>query len=159
MRLFPVTKRDPRARALADRHYSRQKVGSREIGPPGQKLIYMTVDGRCLWGSHRPAPWAGIDRADGFMGHSCFIFRNEGPLLSSELIVEAVGLTAKVWGVAPFITYVAKDHVESPNPGYCFLVAGFEHNGWVESGKLGTLRRLIMKAGAVAEATKQGQLS
>jgi len=66
--------------------------------------------------------------------------------MSSDLIREAVALTEQRWGPADFWTYVAKDKVESSNPGYCFLAAGFEHDGWTESQKLGTLRRLVLRA-------------
>jgi len=140
-----VKKTDKRAVSLADRHYSRGKVGSREIGPPGQKIVLITENERAVWGSHRPAPWANIKRMDGFEGHSCFIFRNEDcGFLSSALIREAIGLTVEKWGVAPFLTYVAVTKVESPNPGYCFLKAGFEGIAFREKTKHGLMRKLVM---------------
>ena len=156
-----VTKRNRQARRMAARHYSfwrhHNRPMSNEVGPPGQKIILLTADSKALWGSHRPHPNAGIVRVDGLNGMFCFIFRNEGyPLaLSSELIREAVALTRSRWGIMDFWTYVAKDKIQSSNPGYCFLQAGFEHDGWVESAKLGTLRRLLMPAESVAsiEAT------
>jgi hypothetical protein len=140
-----VSKANRQARRMADRHYSFfGKPMSHEVGPPGQKIILLTADGRALWGSHRPAPWAGIVRADGLEGHHCFIFRNEGyaQVRSSDLIREAVSLTLQRWGPGDFWTYVGAEHVASENPGYCFLVAGWRHDGWVESAKLGRLRRL-----------------
>ena len=149
-----VSKANRHARRMADRHYSFQggpeRQMSHEVGPPGQKIIFLTEDGKAVWGSHRPAPWAGITRADNLSGHFCFIFRNEGyrPIRSSELIKEAVGRTIDRWGEADFWTYIGAEHVESANPGYCFLVAGFEHDGWVTSSKLGRLRRLKLPIGA-----------
>ena len=151
---LPVNKADRRAVGLADRHYSRQTPGSREIGPPGQKIILMTQDCRALWGSHRPAPWSGVKRADGFEGHTCFIFRNEGKELSSGLIREAVGLTRDMWGVADFMTYVSAEKVKSINPGYCFLRAGFEPDGWIE-GKHGRMRRLVMASSEVEHCAQK----
>lgn len=145
-----VKKTDRRAIALADRHYSRQKPGSRELGPPGQKIILLSNDQLAVWGSHRPAPWTGIKRMDGFEGHCCFLFRNEGAGLSSQLIREAVALTAKQWGIAPFITYVAVSKIASPNPGYCFKQAGFVHVKFRDKTKHGRMARLEMDAETVA---------
>ena len=147
-----VTKADSRAVALADDHYSRQTPGSREIGPPGQKLVLLSSDHTAVWGSHRPAPWTGIQRMDGFTGHNCFIFRNIGPTLSSALIWEAVGITALRWGVAPFLTYVAVDHVRSNNPGYCYIKAGFVRVGYRDQTKLGRMARLEMDITTVTDA-------
>ena len=147
-----VKKTDPMAVALADDHYSRQTPGSREIGPPGQKLVLLSPDHTAVWGSHRPAPWTGIQRMDGFKGHNCFIFRNTGPILSSSLIWEAVGITALRWGAAPFITYVAVDHVRSTNPGYCYIQAGFVRTGYRDQTKLGRMARLEMDIATVTAA-------
>ena len=134
---------------MADHHYTFRPGGKRmshEVGPPGQKIVFLTSDDKAVWGSHRPAPWAGIVRSDRLEGLFCFLFRNEGypHAPSSILTQEAVGLTALRWGLDDFWTYVAKEHVQSSNPGYCYLEAGFKHNGWVESTKLGVLRRLVM---------------
>jgi hypothetical protein len=147
-----VTKANRTAVALADDHYSRQTPGSREIGPPGQKLVLLSDDQTAVWGSHRPAPWVNLRRMDGFEGHSCFIFRNTGPALSSILIREAVAITALRWGVGPFITYVAVDHVRSTNPGFCFVKAGFTRTGYRDQTKLGRMARLEMDANAVSDA-------
>ena len=150
-----VTKGNRRARALADRHYSRGTIGAIGFAPPGQTIILLTPDEKALWGSHRPAPWAvddegeKITRIDGFEGHSCFIFRNEGAGLSSELIQEAVGITCHKWGAAPFLTYVAVEKVASVNPGYCYLKAGFKGVGYTKSGKHGVLRKLVMDEATV----------
>ena len=152
-----VSKANHQARRMTDRHYSfwrhHNRPASHEVGPPGQKVILLTSDCKAVWGSHRPAPWAGITRSDGLTGLFCFIFRNEGyPLaLSSELIREAVGITAAKWGADDFWTYVGTEHIKSSNPGFCFLKAGFEHDGWANSAKLGLLRRLRMPLRVVSE--------
>ena len=147
-----VSKCNPQARRMADRHYSYRPLKGRqrgpEVGPPGQKIVLLTEDGKALWGSHRPAPWTGLKRADGIDAWCCFIFRNEGypGAKSSVLIQEAVARTVQKWGIAPqgFITYVAQAHIQSTNPGWCYLQAGWEHDTWVWSAKLGWLRRLLL---------------
>lgn len=143
-----VSKCSSVARAFARPHYSIATPDA-ELGPPGQKLIWMGEDGKALWGSHRPAPWANVKRMDGFEGHSCFIFRNAGGPLSSLIIREAVALTALEWGVAPFITYVAIKKVKSPNPGYCFVKAGFHKASVKEKTKHRAVLRLEMDEAGV----------
>jgi hypothetical protein len=144
-----VSKCDKQAIRFAQPHYSIQTPNARELGPPGQKIVLMGEDGKALWGSHRPAPWAGIKRMDGFEGHSCFIFRNDGGPQSSRIIREAIAYTAAKWGLAAFITYVAIEKVASRNPGYCFLVAGFRKVSVKQKTKHGKMLRLEMDADEV----------
>lgn len=140
-----VSKCDKQAIAFAQPHYSIQTPNAAELGPPGQKIVLMGSDDKALWGSHRPAPWAGIKRMDGFDGHSCFIFRNEGGPLSSTIIREAVALTVAKWGLAAFITYVALKKIKNQrNPGYCFLMAGFHRVAIKAKTKHGPMLRLEM---------------
>jgi len=152
-----VSKCDSRARAFANRHYTYRPVKSRpmgkEVGPPGQKIVLLSYDSKAVWGSHRPAPWSGIKRLDGFEGASCFIYRNEGcPVVSSTLIREAVGLTAIKWGICDFLTYVGVEVVDSEVPGYCFIQAGFKaQKGFVHSSKIGWMKKLIMPSRKVSE--------
>lgn len=40
---------DPKTRALADRHYNRQKIGAAQFVPPGACLVLKTVDGSAAW--------------------------------------------------------------------------------------------------------------
>jgi hypothetical protein len=152
-----VSKCNPIARSLADGHYTYRPVKSRkmgrEVGPPGQKIVMLTPDGRAVWGSHRPAPWSGVKRADGFEGATCFIYRNTGySVMSSALIREAVGYTASLWGVSRFLTYVGVEYVGSSNPGYCFIKAGFVPlPGFSYSSKIGVMRKLVMTADEVGQ--------
>ena len=82
---------------------------------------------------------------DGFEGHSCFIFRNDGGPLSSLIIREAVGLTALKWEAAPFITYVAIEKVKHKrDPGRCFIKAGFRGIKVKQKTKHGPMLRLEM---------------
>lgn len=151
-----VSKCDKAACAFARPHYSRAKPDSKELGPPGQKIVLMGKDGRALWGSHRPAPWAKIKRMDGFEGHSCFIFRNDCGPLSSTLIRWAVAITAIEWNLAPFITYVAIDKVRAKvTPGRCFLLAGFEPIRIKEKTKHGPMLRMEMQYESVRKCVQE----
>lgn len=127
-----VTKFDARACALADRHYSRRKPGSGQFMPPGQTLVLLSRDERAVFGWWRPHPTSGLRAMNGLDGWTCTIFRNEGAGLSSELILDAERfLLTEGHDVGPdgFITYVWDEKVQSANPGYCFLKAGYRRAG------------------------------
>jgi hypothetical protein len=137
-------KSDPAALALADRHYSRRRPGSGQVGPPGRKVVLVTACGRALWLSH----WPDSDKSpsmDGLDAFRCSIFRNEGAGLSSELIVAAMILTEQAWG-APgpdgWVTWVDTTKVRSTNPGYCFVCAGWDvdHDWSPARGRRGKIR-------------------
>ncbi|MEF3312628.1 hypothetical protein PV433_27430 [Paenibacillus sp. GYB004] len=117
---------DQSGRLLADRHYSRQTVGHRQWNRPGRKLVLRTPQGDAIW-----VTWSGI-RDDGLQAWECSIFRNESQFLSSEMIRDAIEATYSEWGTPPpdgIITYVNSSKVRSPNPGFCFLKAGFRKIG------------------------------
>lgn len=116
---------DAAACALADRHYSRRRPRSGQIGPPGRKLVMVTPCERAVWLTHWPFAAIALDGMDAWR---CTIFRNEGAGLSSELIREAMDLTAQRWGEVPrdgWITWIDTRKVASANPGYCFKQAGW----------------------------------
>lgn len=116
---------DIAANALADRHYSRRRPGSGQVGPPGRKLVLVTPDERAVWLTHWPYPHLALDGLDAWR---CSIFRNEGAGLSSELIVAAMALTERLWTDRPkdgWVTWVDTRRVTSANPGYCFKKAGW----------------------------------
>lgn len=128
---------DHAAVRLADRHYSREKVGTPQVGGPGFLLVFVTPDELAVWISKRHSPEATTARAmaDGFLGYRCAMFRNETGQLGSPLIREAVAITERIWGPSPhgWMTYVDRSKIKSQNPGYCFKKAGwmldreFEH--------------------------------
>lgn len=66
---------DPPAVAIADRHYSRKKVGTDQFMPPGSCLVLL-APGPCVWGTSVPKAeyvrhaWKGA--------WMCSIFRREG---------------------------------------------------------------------------------
>jgi hypothetical protein len=127
---------DPRAAALADRHYSRRTVGARQFSPPGWLLCLLTRDADALWVT-------SLQREE-FTDHDwpgawvCTIFRNESDHLSSHLIVQAVAATRSVWQAIPapgVITFIDPERVRKKrDPGRCFRRAGFVDAGLTKSG-------------------------
>jgi len=141
-----VTKFDPRSAALADRHYSRRKVGSPQFMPPGQTLILLTSSEDAVFGWWRPHPLSGIKAMNGLDGWTCTIFRNESSQRSSAMILEAEQqlLDADMGtpvGPSGFITYVWDKKVSSRNPGYCFKCAGWKVTGRSADGKKTLLQK------------------
>jgi hypothetical protein len=119
---------DRTANALADRHYSRRRPGSGQVGPPGRKLVFVTPCERAVWLTHWPYAHLALDHLDAWR---CTIFRNEGAGLSSDLIRAAMNLTAELWSDRPadgWLTWVDRRHVQSANPGYCFIRAGWHRD-------------------------------
>jgi hypothetical protein len=138
---------DPRAAALYRRHYSAEKnarPGRRDLNfmGPGECLVLLTGDCRALFAWQRNV---GGPRLDGQQGVICTIFRNEGPVLSSVLIQEAVALAWARWPGERLFTYVWDAKVASQNPGFCFLKAGFRRCGRNADGRL-TLLELVPHA-------------
>lgn len=122
-----TNKGDQECRKLADRHYTRQKIGSRQFTRPGKNLVLRTPVADAVW-----VTWSGI-RDDGIQAWECTLFRNESPHLSSDLIREAIKVTLREWGTPPpdgIITYVNQSKVRSSNPGFCFLKAGWTKDGF-----------------------------
>lgn len=118
-------KDDLAANALADRHYSRRRPFSGQIGPPGRKIVLVTPCERAVWLTHWPYPHLSMDGMDAWR---CSIFRNECAGLASDLIVAAMETTAALWGDPPadgWLTWVDTRKVPGSNPGYCFKRAGW----------------------------------
>lgn len=149
---------DSRARVLADRHYSRQTPGAREICPPGNKIVLLGAAANALWVSHRPDPRrvdiTGVARRDGFIYWDNPYFRNESSEIASELILQALAVTLWIWrDELPrdgFHTFVNPRKVKPTMRrgekvyGYCFLKAGFELQE--ERTKARDLLRFVMTA-------------
>ncbi len=129
---------DPAACLMADRHYSRQKIGSPQFVPPGRCLVLRadTRTGSALWATSWPFAeyvkhaWAGA--------WVCSMFRNEGAALASDLIRQAVSATRWHYGCSPklgMITFVLPSAIRSTNPGYCYQMAGWRRVGSAKDGK------------------------
>lgn len=123
-----TTRSDEAVRALRTRHYSTLGSTGRTVGPPGRVVVLRTEDGLAGWITHYPAPELALDGLDALR---CSMFRNEGPLLSSMLVLAAMRVSEEALGVAPadgWLTYVEPGKIASPNPGYCFLRAGWRRD-------------------------------
>lgn len=125
----------PPAVELADRHYSRQTIGSSGIVPPGRRILlwHETTIGAAVWSACLNKDPVGTLRWRNT------IFRNESGTLSSTLIVAATEQTYDVWrrryrelpGV-PLTTEIAieltrRRRSKRHEPGHCYRIAG-----WVE---------------------------
>jgi hypothetical protein len=141
-----VKKSDPVAVEIANRHYSRQAFGKQGVmlGPPGRLRCFRISD-YAVWVSHWPYAELALDGLDAYR---CTMFRNEGPDLGSDLVLEAMLLTEQIWGPAPrWITWVAPGLVRSENPGCCFKKAGWRRDReWVGGRKGIQLIRLSSEA-------------
>jgi hypothetical protein len=127
------------ARSIFDRHYSRYRYadGRRPklfVGP-GEKLVLLWPDARALF------IWRKFISDNGQTGVNCAVFRNEGAGLSSDLIREADAIADERWPGDRHYTYVNPRAVRSPNPGYCFLMAGWRRCGMTKERKLLVLER------------------
>lgn len=145
---------DPEARAIADRHYNRQKVGSPQFVPPGRCMVLKTPT--AFWVTSFPFAryvkhqWAGA--------WVCTAFRNEGNDLSSDLIKSAVALTVQFhldkesWYVdqLPYlgmVTFIDPRKVRKKRDwGRCFRKAGFVYVGRTKQENLVALQMPLTTA-------------
>ena len=146
-RWFAVKDGDHRAFSLMRDHYSYQPYsdGRRQdlsnhnrrlfVGP-GEKMVLLTSDCLALF------VWRKFIDKSGQIGVNCAVFRNTGPHLSSELILDAELLAWQRWPGQRFYTYVNAKKIESANPGYCFKCAGWQYAGRTISRKLHILEKL-----------------
>ena len=132
---------DSRVAQLYMRHYSchqyqdgrRQQYGYRNrflVMGPGEKLVLLSVDGLAIFG------WRKFEDDSGQQGVNCNFFRNESPVLSSLLILDAERHAYQKWAGQRLYTYVNPMAVRSRNPGYCFQAAGWKRCGVTQGGLL-----------------------
>lgn len=119
---------DPRLRPIFNRHYSSRAKDHPLIGGPGEKTILLTPQADALF------LWRKFRDMRGEPGVNCGVFRNEGPLRSSDLILAAELHARERWGSVRVYTYVNPDAISSPNPGYCFKCAGWTQCGITPGG-------------------------
>lgn len=116
-----------RTRIIADRHYNRQKPGTRQFVPPGRCLVLISDDGRGAWITSWPFAEYVRHAWPGAWVNS--LFRNEGAGLSSELIREAVAATRAYFGEPPalgMVSFIDPDKTKHKrDPGRCYKRAGF----------------------------------
>lgn len=122
----------PAGIALYERHYSAyQYADGRErklFCGPGEKLVLLTAKHDALF------VWRKFKDDSGQEGINCAVFRNEGEVLSSVLIKEAMAIAWKRWPDHRLYTYVNGGKIESTNPGYCFIMAGWQVCGETKGG-------------------------
>ena len=133
---------DPRGIVIFKRHYSARSYRDNRrrtlfVGP-GEKMVLLTVTNDALF------VWRKFISDDGQDGVNCSIFRNEGPVLSSDLIREAEELAWDRWPEERLFTYVWDKKIESVNPGYCFKMAGWNVCGRTKVNDLTILEKLPM---------------
>ena len=118
---------------LYQRHYSARRYRdgrqpTKLIGP-GEYLLLATPTLDALFA------WRRFRSMDEQTGVNCCVFRNEGPTLSSVMIVEAMEQARQRWPHdTRGYTYVNPSRIRSPNPGYCFLMAGWRRCGRSQGG-------------------------
>ena len=117
---------------LYERHYSAYHYADgRErklFCGPGEKTVLMTQKQDALF------VWRKFIDDSGQKGINCAIFRNEGKIRSSDLIREAMAIAWERWPGERLYTYVNPEKIESPNPGYCFKMAGWKECGRTKGG-------------------------
>jgi hypothetical protein len=143
-------------------HYSRRTPGARTFTGIGQEVVLVTDCGRAVWAVtlqkgpdapfsgwrtrhldlFKPARDAAPRREHRALLWRNVMFRNLGAGLSSDLIREATARTYEEWirryGGLPaerLRTEVEVAAVRSTNPGYCYVMAGWER-GETRRGKL-----------------------
>lgn len=131
----PSHRADPRSCAIADRHYSRQKVGSPQFVPPGRCYV-LRHDDDALWVTSWPfAEYVRHAWAGAWMNS---LFRNESDRLSSDCIRDAVAHTLAHYGDPPelgMVTFIDTGKTRNEGqPGYCYLKAGFRPCGKTKGG-------------------------
>lgn len=131
--------------ALYERHYSAYQYRDGRVrklfAGPGEKIVLRTRTGDAGF------VWRNFKDDSGQIGVNCAFFRNEGSVLSSELIRQADRVADFVWPGRRHYTYVNPQEVRSTNPGYCFSRAG-----WSKAGVTRTRRLLILERLCCGEA-------
>lgn len=133
---------DPFARAIADRHYNRQKIGTPQFVPPGRCLVLKadTETGRAFWVTSWPfAEWVKHDWPGAWI---CSAFRNEGAGQASTMITEAVSATRARYETPALgmVSFLDRRKVRptmvrgSPVWGWTWLKAGFHYAGETKGG-------------------------
>lgn len=134
-------------------HYSRRTPGSKTFTGVGREIVLVTHDGGAVWAVvYQRTPSArGTGGSRGRVGVTDektrflwrnMLFRNLAGGLSSELIKSATERTYEEWikryGSLPqerLRTEIDVRKVQSKNPGYCYLKAGWQKDRIVR-GKL-----------------------
>ena len=108
---------------LYERHYSAYQYADgrkrKLFAGPGEKIVLRTEAGDAMF------VWRRFIDGSGECGINCAVFRNESAYRSSDLIRQADAIADKIWSCRRHYTYVSAERIESDNPGFCFLKAGW----------------------------------
>lgn len=120
--------------AMYERHYSAYhyadgRVRKQCVGP-GEVIALRTRAADAVF------VWRCFIDDSGQTGINCAVFRNEGPILSSELVRQADAIAFHVWPDQRHYTYVDPGKIRSSNPGLCFKAAGWRRCGTTKRGLL-----------------------
>jgi hypothetical protein len=138
--LWWLTKDGDRAcLALYEQHYSAHRYKDGRVRKlfcgPGEKVVLRTFDGAAffVWRKFKDD---SVDARTGLpqAGINCAAFRNVGICRSSELVAQADAIADCLWPDCRHYTYVDAAKIASRNPGYCFLVAGWQRCGRTKGG-------------------------
>jgi hypothetical protein len=125
---------DPACLELYERHYSAYQYRDGRVRSlfcgPGEKIVLRTFNADAFF------VWRRFIDASGQQGVNCAAFRNESPILASELVRQADAIADFAWPSARHYTYVNEAKVQSSNPGFCFLRAGWRRCGRTKGGLL-----------------------
>jgi len=125
---------DPRLREIYNRHYSARKYKDgrrpKKCVGPGEYMALITPNNDAIF------IWRKFISMDLIYGDgiNCAVFRNEGHLLSSELIKQAMNRARSRWPRERLYTYINNEKIKSTNPGYCFIKAGWKKVGKTKGG-------------------------
>ena len=122
------------ARHYPKRHYRDGRIVYQCMGP-GEKVPLRTEACDAIWGWRKFIDDC-IDERTGErqQGINCAFFRNEGLTLSSDLVRQADAIADCLWVDRRHYTYIDPTRVQSANPGYCFLCAGWRRCGMTKGG-------------------------
>lgn len=127
--------------AIFQRHYTYRKGRKRDqnkngkngkrMAGPGETIVLIGKDHKALfiWKKQKYSQ-------DNQTGINCCVFRNEGNMLSSEIILQAEQIAWQKWPGERLFTYVNPGKIKSQNPGYCFKQAGWRICGMTSARKL-----------------------
>jgi hypothetical protein len=136
--IWRVTKDgDIRAWKIYQRHYSciNKKPKIKQFVGPGESIVLVHLtksweyDALFVWQKQK-------DRMDGRSGINCSVFRNESKILSSDMILEAEIFAYNRWPGEKLFTFVNANKINSINPGYCFMKAGWKKAGKTKKSSL-----------------------
>ena len=119
---------------LYNRHYSAYEYKDgrkrKQFVGPGEKVVLRTEAADALF------VWRRFLDDSGQCGINCAVFRNESSHKSSDLIQQADKIADVLWPCCRHYTYVNQEKIASTNPGYCFLMAGWQRCGETKGGLL-----------------------